>query len=111
MSKQIEFVSNALEDALVDQLAKEMSARGFELLTVIGICQADGEIATLGDVRVTQSAEFARLLRDLAEQIEHASDKHDIPRAMGLLSKRTQNGGRAEKRSRTEGSLFRKFWS
>jgi hypothetical protein len=111
MSKQIEIVSSALEDALVDLLAQEMSGRGFELLTVIGICPDDGEVATLGDVRITQSAEFARLLRDLAEQIEHASDKHTIPRAIGLLSKRSQNGDRPEKRSRTEGSLFRKFWS
>jgi hypothetical protein len=111
MSKEIEIVSTALEDALVDQLAKEMSVRGFELLTVIGICGEDGNIATLGDVRITHSSEFARLLRDLADQIEHASDKEQIPRSMGLLSWRSQGGSREAKRSSTEGRLFKKFWS
>jgi hypothetical protein len=111
MSNEIEIVSTALEDALVDQLEKEMSVRGFALLTVIGVCEEDGEIATLGDVRVTHSAEFAHLLRDLADQVEHAADKHAIPRSMGLLSKRAQSEGHLPKRSHTEGRLFRKFWN
>ena len=112
MSNEIEIDTSALEDALVDQLAKEMRVHDLALLAVIGICEEDGEVATLGDVQVTHSAEFARLLHDLADQIERAADKPAIPRSMGLFSKRAQAEGHLPpKRSYTEGHLFRKFWN
>jgi hypothetical protein len=51
-----------------------MSNRGFALLGVIGVCETDGAVATLGDVQITQCAEFARLLHELANEIEDACE-------------------------------------
>ena len=74
MSNEIELDTNLTEDVLVRRLARAMSNRGFALLGVIGVCEDDGAVATLGDVQITQCAEFARLLHVLANEIEDACD-------------------------------------
>ena len=109
MSNETEIGTNALEDALVDQLAKEMRARGFALITVIGISEEDGEVATLGDVQITHSTEFAQLLRDLADQVEHTHDKHVVSRIMRLFAMRKQASAHIPERGNTERLLSRKF--
>jgi hypothetical protein len=74
MSNEIDLDTNITENVLVRRLAEEMRNRGFSLLGVIGICENDGAVATLGDVQITQCAEFASLLHDLAQTIEDTCD-------------------------------------
>lgn len=75
MWNELEIDANAIEESLLRVLADTMRDRGFMLLSVVALCEADGAVATLGNVQVTQSSEFARLLRDLADEIEGSADQ------------------------------------
>jgi hypothetical protein len=70
MCSKLEIVADGTEDVLLKSLSSAMRARGFNLLGVIALQDADGSIATFGDVEITQSLDFGRLLRCLADQIE-----------------------------------------
>jgi hypothetical protein len=70
LCSKLEIVADDTEDGLLKSLSSAMRARGFNLLGVIALQDADGSIATFGDVEITQSPDFGRLLRCLADQIE-----------------------------------------
>ena len=74
MCSKLEIVADGTEDVLLKSLSSAMRARGFNLLGVIALQDADGSIATFGDVEITQSPDFGRLLRCLADQIELNQD-------------------------------------
>lgn len=67
---KFEINADGSEDVLLHTLSAAMRGRGFNLLGVVALQEEDGSIATLGDVSITQSPEFAALLRSLADQIE-----------------------------------------
>ena len=69
MSK-FEISADGTEDVLLQTLASAMRGRGFNLLGIVAIQEEDGSLATFGDVSITQSPEFAAVLRNLADQID-----------------------------------------
>ena len=79
-----EIVARGAEDALVHSLAAAMNARGFSLLGIVAVRDTDGALATFGDASVTQSEDFAAMLRCLAEQIELASDDGAMSMPAGM---------------------------
>ncbi len=70
MFSRFEITADVTEDALLHLLSSAMRARGFTLLGIVAMQEADGSLATFGDVGITQSTEFAGVLRCLAGQIE-----------------------------------------
>ena len=76
---QDEILASRIEDNLLRGLTAAMSARGFTLLGVLAICDEDNSVATFGDIKVTQSADFGDLLHNLAEQIRQDADaRHSV---------------------------------
>ena len=76
---QDEILANRIEDDLLRELTAAMRARGFTLLGVLAICDKDNSVATFGDAKITQSAEFGDLLHDLGEQIRlDAKPSHSV---------------------------------
>ena len=70
-----EIAADSTEDILLYLLAAAMKARGFALLGVVAEREADRALATFGQPSITESAEFATILRCLADQIEMAADE------------------------------------
>jgi hypothetical protein len=70
MLSKFEINADGTEDVLLQTLALAMRSRGFNLLGIVAIQEEDGSLATFGDVSVTQSPEFAAVLRSLADQID-----------------------------------------
>ena len=70
MLSRFEIAATTDEDFLLQSLATLMHERGFTMLGALAVNHEDGSLITLGDAATTQSAEFAGLLRCLADQIE-----------------------------------------
>ncbi len=70
MLSRFEITATTDEDFLLQSLTALMRERGFTMLGAIAVNHEDGSLITLGDAATTQSAEFAGILRCLAEQIE-----------------------------------------
>ncbi len=70
-----EITADGTEDVLLHSLAAAMKARGFTLLGVVAMREADGALATFGQPSITESAEFKEILRCLADQMEMTADQ------------------------------------
>jgi len=70
-----EITADGTEDALLHSLAAAMKARGFTLLGVVAMREADGALATFGQPSITESAEFKDVLRTLADQMEMTEEQ------------------------------------
>jgi hypothetical protein len=70
MLSRFEITATTDEDSLLQALTALMRERGFTMLGAIAVNHEDGSLITLGDAATTQSAEFAGILRCLADQIE-----------------------------------------
>jgi hypothetical protein len=70
MLSRFEITATTDEDSLLQALTALMRERGFAMLGAIAVNHEDGSLITLGDAATTQSAEFAGILRCLADQIE-----------------------------------------
>jgi hypothetical protein len=70
MLSRSEITASPSEDNLLKSLSEAMRARGFTLLGIVAMHEEEGSLVTFGDAETTQSAEFAGILRCLAEQIE-----------------------------------------
>ncbi len=86
MLSKVEITADRSEDDLLHSLSAAMRARGFTLLGVVAMHEEEGSLITFGDAETTQSAEFAGILRCLADQIEanqeEATDQvRDVPLA------------------------------
>ncbi len=86
MLSKVEITADRSEDDLLHALSSAMRARGFTLLGVVAMHEEEGSLITFGDAETTQSAEFAGILRCLADQIEanqeEATDQvRDVPLA------------------------------
>ena len=80
MLSRYEFSATIREDELLQSLAQIMRARGFSMLGVVAMNEEDGSLITLGDAETTQGAEFAAILRCLADQIEeNLAEPEDMP--------------------------------
>lgn len=75
MLSKFEITADRNEDTLLHALSAAMRERGFTLLSVVAMQEEDGSLVTLGDPETTQSAEFAGILRCLADQIELNQDE------------------------------------
>ena len=86
MLSKVEITADRSEDDLLHSLSSAMRARGFTLLGVVAMHEEEGSLITFGDAETTQSAEFAGILRCLADQIESNQEEptdqvRDIPLA------------------------------
>jgi hypothetical protein len=70
-----EITADGTEDALLHSLAVAMKARGFALLGIVALREADGALATFGQASITESAEFKEILRCLADQMEMTANQ------------------------------------
>jgi hypothetical protein len=70
MLSRFEITATTDEDSLLQALSTLMRERGFTMLGALAVNHEDGSLITLGDAATTQSAEFAGILRCLADQIE-----------------------------------------
>ena len=70
MLSKVEITADRSEEDLLHSLSSAMRARGFTLLGVVAMHEEEGSLVTFGDAETTQSAEFAGILRCLADQIE-----------------------------------------
>ena len=77
MLSRFEITATTNEDTLLHALASIMNERGFTLLGVVAMNQEDGSLITLGDAQTTQGAEFAGILRCLADQIDFNLEEPD----------------------------------
>lgn len=68
-SSKSEMIANATEDNLLCALKSAMQRRGLTILGFVAV-DAEGSLAAIGDKITTQSAEFAEILRCLADQID-----------------------------------------
>ena len=75
MLSKFEIAADRSEDVLLHSLSAAMRTRGFTLLGVVALHEEDGSLVTFGDAETTQSAEFAGILRCLADQIELNQDE------------------------------------
>ena len=86
MLSKVEITADRSEDDLLHSLSSAMRARGFTLLGVVAMHEEEGSLITFGDAETTQSAEFAGILRCLADQIEANQEEaihqvRDVPLA------------------------------
>ncbi len=87
MLSKVEITADRSEDDLLHSLSSAMRARGFTLLGVVAMHEEEGSLITFGDAETTQSAEFAGILRCLADQIEaNQEEPTDQVRDVGLAS-------------------------
>ncbi len=87
MLSKVEITADRSEDELLQALAAAMRARGFTLLGIVAMHEEEGSLITFGDAETTQSAEFAGILRCLADQIElNEEEPTDHARDLGLAS-------------------------
>lgn len=70
-----EIMSDGAEVTLFEMLAAAMRGRGFALLGVVAVRQADKALTTFGHPAITESAEFKDILRCLADRIEMTADQ------------------------------------
>jgi hypothetical protein len=87
MLSKVEITADRSEDDLLHSLSAAMRARGFTLLGVVAMHEEEGSLVTFGDAETTQSAEFAGILRCLADQIEaNQEEPTDQVRDVTLVS-------------------------
>jgi len=75
MLSKFEITADRSEDVLLHALSAAMRVRGFTLLGIVALHEEDGSLVTFGDAETTQSAEFAGILRCLADQIDLNQDE------------------------------------